>query len=288
MFFRLLAINVDGTLLTKNGRIHKSTREAISEVQQKGVKITLITQRSFSSAKRIADALNITIPIVAHQGAFVASSAQNPIFVRRIGEEKTSDVIRFLEGFPCQIQLVQEDKILANRHKSNRSFLGNAVFSLGEPIVHSQQVVKSLSTAIQENPINPLNIAVRFDKKNDVEDVISAIKGMFTQLTITQTAERTLQITRKQVSKLSGLMLLGEQFHISKQEMVVIGDALDDIPMIESAGLGVAMGNADPLVKRAADWVTRSNAEHGVAYMVREHFRKQQRFEFLRKINIKK
>jgi hydroxymethylpyrimidine pyrophosphatase-like HAD family hydrolase len=68
--------------------------------------------------------------------------------------------------------------------------------------------------------------------------------------------------------------------------MVYIGDGLDDIPLLEAVGLGVSMWNADFEVKRASDWVTRSENEHGVAYMVKEHFRKQQPIEFLRRMNI--
>lgn len=68
--------------------------------------------------------------------------------------------------------------------------------------------------------------------------------------------------------------------------MVYIGDSLDDIPLIEAAGLGVSMWNAPYEVKKASDWVTRSENEQGVAYMVKEHFRKQQPIEFLRKMKI--
>lgn len=70
--------------------------------------------------------------------------------------------------------------------------------------------------------------------------------------------------------------------------MVVIGDGLDDMPAIEAVGLGVAMGNAPVEVKKAADWVTRSNEQLGVAYMIKEHFRKQLRPEFLWKLKIKR
>jgi hydroxymethylpyrimidine pyrophosphatase-like HAD family hydrolase len=95
-----------------------------------------------------------------------------------------------------------------------------------------------------------------------------------------------LDIVPAGVSKLSGLSYLGSQLGIKRNEMVYIGDGLDDIPLLEAVGLGVSMWNANFEVKRASDWVTRSENEHGVAYMVKEHFRKQQPIEFLRKMNI--
>jgi hydroxymethylpyrimidine pyrophosphatase-like HAD family hydrolase len=109
---------------------------------------------------------------------------------------------------------------------------------------------------------------------------------MFTEIESIQLDRLRLDIVPAGVSKLKGLSFLGSQLGIQLKEMVVIGDGLDDIPAIEQAGLGVAMWNADFEVKRAADWVTRSKNEHGVGYMVKEHFRKQQPIEFLRKMNI--
>ena len=71
-----------------------------------------------------------------------------------------------------------------------------------------------------------------------------------------------------------------EHLNISLNEMVAIGDSLEDLEVIENVGLGVAMGNAPVEVKQAADWITRSNSENGVEYMIKEHFRKQFRFRF--------
>lgn len=76
--------------------------------------------------------------------------------------------------------------------------------------------------------------------------------------------------------------------NIRREEVVVIGSGLDDLPLVEWAGLGVAMGNAHPAVKNVSDWVTRSNNENGVSYMVKEHFRKQQPIDFLKKMKLLK
>ena len=84
------------------------------------------------------------------------------------------------------------------------------------------------------------------------------------------------------VSKLRGLQLLGEHLNISLNEMVAIGDSMEDLEVIENVGLGVAMGNAPVEVKQAADWITRSNSENGVEYMIKEHFRKQFPLPFLK------
>ena len=68
---------------------------------------------------------------------------------------------------------------------------------------------------------------------------------------------------------------LEKDLNISLNEMVAIGDSMEDLEVIENVGLGVAMGNSPVELKQAADWITRSNSENGVEYMIKEHFRKQ-------------
>lgn len=286
MIYRLLALNIDGTLLQSNGKIHKSTKEAIEYVQQKGIYVTLMTSRSFPSAKKVARALKIKNPLITHQGGYIANIQDKQNFVQRINENITYDTIRFLEGMPCQIRLVHEQFSLANRLKLNNNLLAKTIFTSGDPVFYSQQFVSSLSEYLHDQPVTPPKIEVYFEEESDLQDAKKAIEKMFTEIETIQLDRLRLDIVPEGVSKLKGLAFLGSQLGIQLKEMVVIGDGLDDIPAIQAAGLGVAMWNAEFEVKRAADWVTRSKNEHGVAYMVKEHFRKQQPIEFLRKMNI--
>jgi Cof subfamily protein (haloacid dehalogenase superfamily) len=288
MIYRLLALNIDGTLLQTNGKLHKSTKDAIEYVQQKGIVVTIITSRSFPSARKVAKALKIKTPLVTHQGAFVAASQENPILANRISAEVTYDIVRFLEVLPCQIRLVHEQFSLANKLKLNNNLLVKTVFTSGDPVMYSQQFVSSLSDHLHGQPVTPPKIEVYFEKKKDLQDTKAALGKMYTEIDTIELDPLRLDIVPTGSSKLKGLAYLGSQYGIRLEEMVVIGDGLDDIPMIEAAGLGVAMGNAEYPVKKAADWITRSQNENGVAYMVKEHFRKQQPIEFLRKLKILK
>lgn len=286
MIYRLLALNIDGTLLQANGRFHKSTKEAVEYVQHKGILVTLVTSRSFPSARKVARALKIKTPIISHQGAYISSAQEKPIYVKRLNEEITYDIVRFLEVLPCQIRLVHEQFSLANKFKLNNNLIAKTIFTSGDPVLYSQQFVSSLSEHLHDQPVTPPKIEVYFEENKDLQDSKAAFDKMFPEIQTIALDSLRLDIVPAGVSKLDGLSYLAKRFGISRQEMVVIGDGLDDIPMIEAVGLGVAMGNAPYPVKKAADWITRSENEHGVAYMVKEHFRKQQPIEFLRKMNI--
>jgi Cof subfamily protein (haloacid dehalogenase superfamily) len=286
MIYRLLAINIDGTLLQSNSRLHRSAKEAIQYVQQKGVDVTLVTSRSFPAAKKLANTLKINKPIVTSRGSYISSTDEKPIFVKRLEEDVAFEIARLLEGFECQIRLLNEEYSLGNRSKLSRNLMAKTIFSSADPAFYSHQFVDSVSETLSENPMTPSKIEVYFEDEEDLDDVIQALKGMYIEVDSVKINKLRLEIVPAGVSKLNGLLYVGEQLGVTSKQMVYIGDDVDDIPLIDAVGLGVAMGNSSFEVKKAADWVTRSNNQQGVTYMVKEHFRKQQPIEFLRKMNI--
>lgn len=288
MVYRLLAININGTLLQSNGRLHKSTKEAIEYVHQKGVHVALVTSKSFYSAKKAAKALRIKPMIIAHQGAFVGAKVGDPIFIERIPEMLTQEIVQLLEQVNCQIQLTQEKYILGNRVNLPENLLGRAVMYMNEQNIYSQQYVDLLSEELKKHPISPLKVDVKFNNDKDREDILKLITEMFPEVHALRNPENELSFVSKGVSKWNGVLYLADHLNMKRSEIVAIGDGLDDVEMIKECGLGVAMGNAPFEVKKAAQWVTRTNDDSGVAYMLKEFFRKQHPIEFLEKMNILK
>jgi Cof subfamily protein (haloacid dehalogenase superfamily) len=286
MIFRLLALNIDGTLLQSNGRLHRSTKEAIHYVQQKGVDVSLVTSRSYPSANKLAKALKINIPIVSNRGAFIANTLEEPIFEKKIDADVTFEIVRFLEDFQCQFRLNNEEYSIGNRSKLTNNLMTKTIFSSADPAFYSHQFVDIVSEALTDTPMNPSKIEVYFEDEKDLDDALKALNGMFSEINLVKVNKLKLDMVPEGVTKLNGLLRVGEQLGVTSKEIVYIGDDLDDIPLIDAVGLGVAMGNSPFEVKKAADWVTRSNNQHGVTYMVKEHFRKQPPIEFLRKMNI--
>jgi Cof subfamily protein (haloacid dehalogenase superfamily) len=286
MIFRLLALNIDGTLLQSNGRLHRSTKEAIHYVQQKGVDVTLVTSRSYPSASKLAKALKINLPIVSNRGAFIANTLEEPIFEKKIDADVAFEIVRFLEGFQCQFRLNNEEYSIGNRSKLTNNLMTKTIFSSADPAFYSHQFVDIVSEALTDTPMNPSKIEVYFEEEEDLDDALKALNGMFSEINLVKVNKLKLEMVPEGVTKLNGLLRVGEQLGLTSKEIVYIGDDFDDIPLIDAVGLGVAMGNSSFEVKKAADWVTRSNNQHGVTYMVKEHFRKQPPIEFLRKMNI--
>ncbi|GIN37995.1 Cof-type HAD-IIB family hydrolase [Heyndrickxia oleronia] len=286
MIYKMLALNIDGTLLQDNGRLNKATKEAIELAIGKGIKVTLVTSRNFSSATRIARELHLDTCLVTHQGSFVARDRDKPILVKRINENVTHDLVRFLEAFNCQIKLVHERYTIANKQRTPSNLMGKFVIQPVNRFSYSETFVDSLLDKLIETPVSPPKIEVRFMNDIDMIDAKKAIQEMFHEVDCIENDEHILEIVPNGTSKLKGVLYLCDRLNIQRDEVVMIGSGKDDLPLIEWSGLGVAMGNASPQLKRAADWITRSNNENGVSYMVKEHFRKQQPIDFLKKMNV--
>jgi Cof subfamily protein (haloacid dehalogenase superfamily) len=286
--YRLLALNIDGTLLRSNGRLQPSTKEAIEYVKDKGIYVTLVTNRHFQSAKKLAKVLKLESLLVTHGGAFISENLDEPLFEKRISEEATFNLVQVLENFKCNIRITHERFSIGNRRKIASNLLSKSILNTSDSMFYPVQFVDSLGDSLRDEPVSATKIDVHFSSEDEKEEAAKLLFDAFDMVDVKVNQPKKLEIVKNGVSKENGLRALVSHLNIPLEKTVAIGDAEDDAGMITSAGLGVAMWNAPFEVKRAADWVTRSNNQQGVAYMVKEHFRKQQREEFLRKIKIDK
>jgi Cof subfamily protein (haloacid dehalogenase superfamily) len=286
--YKLLALNIDGTILKQNGRLQKETKEAVEFVKRKGVYVTLMTGRNLLSARKIAKSLKLNTMIITFQGAIIGKSLNEKLYEATIPEERTFNIVQILENYSCNVRLMHERYSLGNRKKVQKQLVVKTVLSSGDPFFYPTQFVDSLSDVLRDDPIAVPKIDVYFANEKEKKEVTSLLGQEFPTVDMIEHPNGKVEIVPSGVSKLDGLKRLGDVLGISLKEMVVIGDGIDDIQAIEAAGLGVAMGNAPAEVKKAADWITRSNEQLGVAYMIKEHFRKQQRPEFLHKLKMKR
>jgi hypothetical protein len=285
--YKLLALNIDGTILKNNGRLPRETKEAVDYVKKKGVYVTLITSRNLLSARKVAKALRLDGMLIAFQGAMIARTLDDRLFDAVIPEERTFNIVQILENFNCNIRLMHERYSLGNRKKVKKNLVVQTVLSSSDPFFYPTQFVDSLGDVLMDEPIAVPKIDVYFATDEERDAAAALLTKSIPSIDMIMQPNGKMEIVPQGVSKLAGLRRLAQHLGMSLKETVVIGDGLDDLPAIEAAGLGVAMGNAPLEVKRAADWVTRSNEQLGVAYMVKEHFRKQQRIEFLQKLKMK-
>lgn len=280
MAYRILALDIDGTLLKSNNRLTKETKEAIDFVKDKGVYITLATGRSLLSAQKIASSLKLpSAYLITHDGAFLASEVSSPIFERRMNADTVYQIVDTLENYHCHFRLYHEKYAIANKTKQKKQLISRVNLQLNDPLFYPTHYVDSPSHRLIDQPLSVLNIRAQFWNDRERADAMEELQDTVSGVRIHLSHEGELHVTDERASKADALQNLANRLGIASQEIVAIGADERDQKMISQTGLGVAMGQAPPEVKSVADWITRSNDENGVAYMVKEVFRKQFRMQ---------
>ncbi len=289
--YKLIAIDIDGTLTRKNKTISTSTIRAIEEAVKKGVKVILSTGRPIQGLEKYAKELNLNSNDdygIACSGAFIQCLGTKEI----IFESPLSyDDLQFLYSLANELKitlniLLQKQNLiltptlnLTTQFEILLSGLNMKITdfnSLDKNIIINRAVYINENAKFTENLINIIkkhnyNITIpEILNGNDalVLDKENIPKTLFDRFTVLRPSSNTLEILSKGVSKGTGVKLLADKFGIKQEEVICIGDSGNDIDMINYAGLGVAMGNASSHVKDVADYVTLCNEEDGVAHVI--------------------
>lgn len=262
--YKLIAIDMDGTLLKNDKTISVKTKEALKAANNLGVKIVLTSGRPIQGIKNYLDELELTSKddyVIGLNGALVCKCDDYSI----ISSNET------LKG--------KDLKYIYNKVKDLKTYFH--AFTRNEDLVN----IKSKFSEDEEKRINLKVRVVDFllDIKDDDEilkvvleeekEVLDRItsqipKELFEEYNIIRTVDFMLEFMKKGCNKATGIEKLAKHLGIKKEEIISIGDASNDKEMIEYADLGVAMGNAEDEIKMIANFVTKSNEEDGVAFVI--------------------
>jgi len=263
MPIRLLAIDLDDTLLTKDLTISDRTMSAIAKARAKGVLVTVATGRMPRSCQKYIEQLEINIPVISCNGAIIRESPGGEIIYRQVIDSKlAAEVIGKMqnEGMHCQIYI--KDKIYTNK------------FNKWAGIWKRQTVHESEEADLLEILSGESEGAEKLVSIDEEEIILLKYKTLGEQfegrINAMVSKPNFLELCEASVSKGNALAFLAERHGIQKEEVMAIGDSLNDIDMIKYAGLGIAIGNARSEVKKEADYITGTNNEDGVALAIEE------------------
>lgn len=266
MGIKLVAIDLDDTLLDGKGRISARTAELIQEVREQGILVTLATGRMYSSALFYARKLNMELPLITYHGALVKDSGSGEVlYYKPIEPEKAGRIIDFFREKGMHYNAYLDDCLYMERiTPEGRDYIELAGIEA--------RVMETLAEEVRkQGSIKLTGISYDIEKIGELE---RELKGRYgEELTITRSKPYFLEVMHKKGNKAEALKVVAEHYRILREEVLAIGDSYNDIEMLKWAGIGVAMGNAPLEVKQVADYVTLSNEEEGVA-MVLQKFTK--------------
>jgi Cof subfamily protein (haloacid dehalogenase superfamily) len=255
----LVACDLDGTLLASDLIVRDRTRRAIAALRTAGVRVAIATGRMFQSALPYARAAGIEEPIICYQGAAVVEPATR-VFLRHepIPLSEARDAIAAVQGAGYTLNAYVDDElyVAAVTPEAERY----AVFQDLE--IHP---VGDLLAWLSEPPTKL--VAVGAPEEMDALKA-SLVPLLGDRLHISKSLPIFLELSRKGVTKGSGLAFLADRLAIEQERVVAFGDAENDVELLEWAGYGVAMANADEGTRALADLVCPSAEEEGVAQVL--------------------
>ncbi len=258
---KLIATDLDGTLINSRSELTERTLAALREAKQQGIKVILATGRMCCCASVFAKQIGITDPCVFYNGAMIVNPATDEIYFRQgITAELTARVLAYYRKKGWYLQKYVDDRLYVVDSSDERTQFYVAVtkadaISLGEKFwTESTAVTKLLACSKKGESCTPMLEETR--------------RFFGSELYVVSSWERIVEMGNPNVNKARSVARAAEILGIKREEVVCFGDSSNDNEMLRWAGLGVAMGNAKEETKQAADAVTDTNDNDGLARFV--------------------
>jgi Cof subfamily protein (haloacid dehalogenase superfamily) len=260
---RLIALDLDGTLLTRANTISEANAAAVREAVGAGVHIVLATSRWYLLAKRTADVLGIASPIICHNGAMIRSPIDGArLFEQRLPAQAAIDIAALADAARYESMVTVDDAtyLLTRRPNIDPARLPHGMLlteRLSDHVAHGaeaflffgQDAVDGMQRDLDGKRAGQLNLASGYS----------------------ETFPPYLNIVHAGADKGRALRLVCDHVGVQLAETMAIGDAAPDLQMMRVAGISMAMGNAPEDVKSQVHVVGPTNQDDGVAWAIREY-----------------
>lgn len=268
MRIKLLAVDIDGTLVTRSKELTAETKKAIQKFIKSGGIFVLATGRPHKGVKRYVAELNLESLggyVISYNGSRIRDIKTGELLYKKnLHLPQIPQILAAAKKYnvPLTTYREEEDEDIAITDKANDDF-----FQLEVGINRLQvQRVPSLKDEIQYSVPKFLITG----EPGYLSAVEQKMKQELTGVTVFRSETFFLEITPNGVDKGSSLLWLADYLGVNRNETMACGDGFNDVTMLKAAGMGVAMENAQEQTKNAADFVTLSNEDNGVAYAIRK------------------
>lgn len=270
MAIKLIALDCDGTLLDDNGKLLPSSIHAIEKAKETGIKIVLVTGRPYVSSKPILQKLGLDNKddeyLAAFHGALIQTTSGKILSKTSMSFKDFADLDLF--GVNRQVSMVAETPkyiltTMGNIHPKT------AFESLKNNLLIR---VRSLRECMEQQKYFDMLKVLLIGDKEKLDQIENNIPNwMQKKFTVARSEDYCIDVSPKSVNKGIALKIIAEKLNIKPDEIMAFGNADNDIPMIQYAKYGVAMGNSSPKLIKTANIVTDDNNNDGIAIVINQY-----------------
>lgn len=257
--YKLIAFDIDGTLVDDRKNILPGTFSSIQKAMDAGIIVAICSGRPYYGTGRYARELGLAqrggYVIAFNGGQIVSCRDENVIYNEVIFQEYYSEIVDFAKKENVTLMYYADKTVVSDN--PDDIYLAITSKNNAMPIEKTDDILKSAG-----NHVNKFMMLAEGKKLSEVEKRF--VEKMGDRVCAFRSEDFFLEIVPKGIDKAFGLRKLAEKLGISREEIMAFGDGYNDVGMIEYAGLGIAMKNSKPPVLEAADYVTLSNNEEGI------------------------
>ena len=270
---RLIASDLDGTLLNSKKQLSDANAKALFDAAQRGIEIVPATGRFYGGMPACIRELPYVHYVITINGASVYDIKKGvSILTAEFSWEKAVGIMKILDGYPVIYDCFMDNwgwMTKSMQDKADSFATGNSldmIYALRKPVPDLKEYLEKTKHSVQK-------IQMFFQSKELRLAAMDEITRVFEDMSVTSSIPNNIELNSKEATKGNALRTLAEYLHMDLSETVAFGDDLNDISMLQNAGIGIAMANAPEFVKEAADDTTLSCDEDGVAAALNKLFR---------------
>ncbi len=266
----LIALDMDGTLLTRDGRISPHTQEVLKKAMSKGIHVVIATGRVFSAFPE--DALNFSgiEYVVSSNGArVIRMKDKSTIYTNLIHGESAKQLIPYIFQEDLFLEIFYDGDVFVDKACVKKMDQYGLPQRYTEYMLRTRTQIDDIRQTMEDNIDKLENINVNFgsmDRKQELWEILSRLPN----ITATSSFPHNIEIGGGTTSKADGLNHLCQILNVKAESVMACGDNYNDLAMLNFAGISVAMGNAEDGVKSQVDFVTLTNEEDGVAHAIEQ------------------
>ncbi|VTS13105.1 sugar-phosphatase [Streptococcus pseudoporcinus] len=265
MSIKLVALDIDGTLLTDDRKITSQVFEAVQDAKAQGVQVVIATGRPIAGVTHLLNELNLN-----HQGNYVITFNGGLVQDAETGQEIVKSTMSYEDYL--EIEFLSR-KIGLHMHAITKEGIYTANRDIGKYTVHEARLVNMpiFYRTPEEMASKEIVKMMMIDEPDILDEAIKNIPPSFyDNYNIVKSTPFYLEFMLKSVSKGNAIIHLAEKMGLNQSQTMAIGDAENDRAMLEVVGNPVVMENGSPELKMIAKYITKSNNESGVAHALRE------------------
>ena len=268
MMYQMVCLDLDGTLLNRSRAVSMENRKALIDCLDRGIYIYLVTGRPPCFARWLARQIDPRIRVICSNGAWYQLGSK--VVQHPLSSQAVQFLLDILQNSPTTTMFFKnEHHIYTNADHDDRFLYDHLNADL--PLEERCHSHTGLSPAqLSDHLDQVVKVLVYEENRPRLQQIYDQIQA-YPTLEPTGCAPVGFDVVATGVDKAHAISLVCDDLHLSMEQFICMGDGDNDIQMLQQAGLGVAMGNADDLVKASADVCAPSNDEDGVAWVLRNY-----------------